>query len=52
MNSITLDEMSNIKAGAEALECFFAGVIFGAAIGTGNILAAAGSGLYIASNCF
>ena len=52
MNSLTSNEMVNINAGAEALECFFAGIIFGAAIGTGNIFAAAGSGLYIASNCF
>ena len=52
MNSLTFNEMEKIAAGDEVLECFFAGIIFGAAIGTGNILAAAGSGLYLASNCF
>ena len=52
MKSITINEMEKITAGDKILECFFAGVIFGAAIGTGNILAAAGSGLYLASNCF
>jgi hypothetical protein len=52
MNSLTFNEMEKIAAGDEVLECFFAGIIFGAAIGTGNIFAAAGSGLYLASNCF
>ena len=52
MKSLTFNELAKINAGDEVVECFFAGVIFGAAIASGNIFAAAGSGFYIASNCF
>ncbi len=51
MKEITIEEKRIFIGGATYIECFFAGAIFGAAIATGQILAAAGSGFYLASNC-
>jgi hypothetical protein len=51
MEGITNQEMKNLSGGASQIECFFMGAIFAAAISTGNVLAAAGSGVYLASNC-
>ena len=52
MKEMTCQELRNSSAGADQIECFFAGAIFGAAVATGNVFAAAGSGFYLASNCF
>ena len=52
MKEMTSRDLRDLSAGADQIECFFAGAIFGASIAMGNILAAAGAGFYIASNCF
>jgi uncharacterized membrane protein len=52
MREMTSGELRSLSAGADQIGCFFAGAIFGAALATGNIFAAAGSGLYLANNCF
>jgi hypothetical protein len=52
MRTMTISELEHIQAGNKAIGCFFAGVIFGAALGAGQIYAAAGAGFYLAANCF
>ena len=52
MIEISKKEQADLSAGASQLECFFVGAIFAAAISTGNVLAAAGSGVFLAANCF
>jgi len=52
MREMTSQELRSLSAGADRIDCFFAGALFGAAVATGNIFAAAGSGFYLASNCF
>ncbi len=51
MREMTSRDLKSLSAGADQIECFFAGVLFGASIAMGNVFAAAGAGFYIASNC-
>ena len=45
-------EMQRVVGGGSSVaSCFAAGLVFGFALGTGNIFAAAGSGIYLATNC-
>ncbi|MFA3782329.1 hypothetical protein ABRY23_04610 [Melioribacteraceae bacterium 4301-Me] len=47
MKELTLEEMQKIKAGvSKDASCFVAGIILGAAIGSGNALAAMGAVLF------
>ena len=52
MIELSEETMMAIDGGNQIIACFFMGGIFGAAIATGNILAAAGAGVYIATSCF
>jgi hypothetical protein len=52
MKKISKKETEILYGGANQIECFFAGALFAAAIATGNVIAAGGTGIFLASNCF
>lgn len=52
MKELNEQTMMEIEGGNEVIVCFFMGALFAGAIASGNIFAAAGSGIYLAANCF
>lgn len=52
MKELSDNQLRDHAGGVTQIECFLAGAIFAAALGTGNLFAAAGTGLFLGANCF